>query len=312
MCKVKLKDVCTFYSGCGFPSQYQGSNYGQYPFFKVGDIAKNATSGNIYLEYCDNYIDEDVLKKIKGNVVPKNTVVFAKIGEALKLNRRAITATDSLIDNNCMGITPNPNYLCLEYFFYLMKSINMQNYSESTTVPSVRKSRLENIEIDLLDLATQNEISKLLDKLIKILDKKKQQISLLDELIKSRFVEMMNDSKSIVRLDSLITKYTAQKCGDLELPVLSITRWNGLMLQSDRFNKEIASKDKSQYKIVPRNKLVVAFPIDEGLLSAQTIVDNGIVSPAYNLYSIDESKIFPVVLEYILRSDLSIQYYLSK
>ena len=47
-------------------------------------------------------------------------------------------------------------------------------------------------------------------------------------------------------------------------------------------------------------------------MSAQTIVDVGIVSPAYSLYDIDENKIYPEVLEYILRSDLSIQYYKSK
>ena len=134
-----------------------------------------------------------------------------------------------------------------------------------------------------------------------------------DMLIKSRFIEISRstDTKH-VPLGSLIKPYVAQRCEDCDYPVLSITRHQGLILQSDRFKKEIASRDKSQYKVIPRNVLVVAFPIDEGLLCAQQIVDNGLVSPAYKTYKIDEKIVFPRILELILRSDKSISYYLSK
>ena len=134
-----------------------------------------------------------------------------------------------------------------------------------------------------------------------------------DMLIKSRFIEISHstDTKH-VPLGSLIKPYVAQRCEDCDYPVLSITRHQGLILQSDRFKKEIASRDKSQYKVIPRNVLVVAFPIDEGLLCAQQIVDNGLVSPAYKTYKIDEKIVFPRILELILRSDKSISYYLSK
>ena len=68
--KKKLKDVCDFYSGTGFPTQYQGEIEGDYPFYKVGDIANNATTGKIYLELCNNYISKDIAKTIKGCILP--------------------------------------------------------------------------------------------------------------------------------------------------------------------------------------------------------------------------------------------------
>ena len=178
-------------------------------------------------------------------------------------------------------------------------------------------NNIKNEHIDSLEIPAYNGIltDSFVDKIFKtqtIIEKRKQQLQQLDELVKARFVELFYSSNEVVRLDSLIKPYRAVKCGQNTYPVLSITMHNGLVLQSERFKKEIASGDKSQYKVVPRNKLVVAFPIDEGLLSAQTIVDVGIVSPAYSLYDIDENKIYPEVLEYILRSDLSIQYYKSK
>ena len=194
--KVKLKDVCTFFSGTGFPTQYQGKEDGQYPFYKVSDIANNATSGKIYLESCNNYINDDVLGKIKGCVVPRNTVVFAKIGEALKLNRRAITSCDCLIDNNAMGIAPQADFLRIQYFYLFMKNLKMQLLAESTTVPSVRKTKLENYEIIVPSLINQEEIENKIFSVLNIIEKRKQQLKLLDNLIKARFVEMFGDENN--------------------------------------------------------------------------------------------------------------------
>ena len=56
---VRLGDVCTFYSGTGFPNIYQGKADGKYPFYKVGDISRNVLSGNRELKICENYIDDD-------------------------------------------------------------------------------------------------------------------------------------------------------------------------------------------------------------------------------------------------------------
>lgn len=191
--RKKLKDVCMFYSGTGFPIQYQGQIKGEYPFYKVGDIANNAIAGKIYLELCNNYISSDVAKMIKGCILPKDTVVFAKIGEALKLNRRAITSCDCLIDNNAMGIAPKLDFLRIQYFYFCMKNLKMQTLAESTTVPSVRKTVLEKYEIEVPSLVEQEEIEKKLTLTQKIIEKRRQELSYLDEIIKARFVEMFGD-----------------------------------------------------------------------------------------------------------------------
>ena len=182
-----------FYSGTGFPTQYQGKIEGEYPFYKVGDIANNATAGKKYLELCNNYISSDVVKTIKGCIVPKDTVVFAKIGEALKLNRRAITSCDCLIDNNAMGIAPNGEHLRIQYFYFFMKNLKMQSLAESTTVPSVRKTSLEQYEIEVPSLDEQEEIEKKLSITAEIIKKRKEELQKLDDLIKARFVEMFGD-----------------------------------------------------------------------------------------------------------------------
>ena len=194
--KKKLKDVCDFYSGTGFPTQYQGELEGDYPFYKVGDISNNATAGKVYLELCNNYISKDTAKAIKGCILPKDTVVFAKIGEALKLNRRAITNCDCLIDNNAIGIAPKTKQLRIQYFFFFMKNLKMQSLAESTAVPSVRKTKLENYEIEIPSIEEQEEIEKRLNLILDIIEKRKKELHRFDELIKARFVEMFGDLKS--------------------------------------------------------------------------------------------------------------------
>jgi type I restriction enzyme S subunit len=117
---MSLGEACEFFSGTGFPNEFQGNVCGMYPFYKVGDISRNVQDGYRQLCTCDNYIDHDIVKQIRGTLIPPKTVVFAKIGEALRLNRRAITGQMCLIDNNAMGIKPNENVLDLWYFFCFM------------------------------------------------------------------------------------------------------------------------------------------------------------------------------------------------
>lgn len=190
---ARLGDICTFYSGTGFPNIYQGKADGKYPFYKVGDISKNVLSGNRELKLCENYIDDDTVTKIKGTLLPAQTVVFAKIGEALKLNRRAITFCDCLVDNNVMGIKSDDSIIDSLYFFYFMCNVDLQNYCESTTVPSVRKTRIAELEIPLPPLEEQRKIAAVLDKVSDLIAKRRTQLDKLEDLVKSRFIEMFGD-----------------------------------------------------------------------------------------------------------------------
>ena len=113
----------------------------------------------------------------------------------------------------------------------------------------------------------------------------------------------------MVELGTLIQQAKTVRCGNGDYPVLSMTMHDGLVFQDDKFKKIIASKDRSDYKVVKRNQLVISFPIDEGVLAAQRIVDAGIVSPAYGIWNIDQERILPEFLEYALRCGRALSYY---
>ena len=114
-------------------------------------------------------------------------------------------------------------------------------------------------------------------------------------------------------LNSLLDKSGSDRAGKRDYPVLSITMRDGLVDQSEKFKKRVASQDASKYRIAHRNELVVGFPIDEGVLGFQTKHPAGIVSPAYDIWKLrapDETHI--PYLERYLRSAQARRTYASK
>ena len=190
---MNISEFCKIYTGTGFPMVFQGKKNGKYPFYKVSDISVSNTQQKIFLGNANNYIDELELSILKGNIIPAGTIVFAKIGEALKLNKRAITSCECLIDNNVIGIKPDENIINLLYFYYYLLNIDMLYYSESTTLPSVRKSTIEKIKVKIPPINVQNKRVTILNLCHKTIKYKMELLHNLELLVKSRFVEMFGD-----------------------------------------------------------------------------------------------------------------------
>lgn len=200
---MNISEFCKIYTGTGFPIEFQGKKNGKYPFYKVSDISVSNTQQKIFLDNANNYIDEFDLSILKGNLIPAGTIVFAKIGEALKLNKRAITSCECLIDNNVIGIKPDDNIINLLYFYYYLLKIDMLHYSESTTLPSVRKSTIEKIKVKIPPIDVQNKRVIILNICHKIIKDQVELIHNLDLLVKSRFVEIFKNNKAHIAIGEL-------------------------------------------------------------------------------------------------------------
>ena len=106
-----------------------------------------------------------------------------------------------------------------------------------------------------------------------------------------------------VRLEDILEPAAGDTIGDAgDAPVMSITMEHGLIDQSEKFKKRVASADISRYKKVYRNELVVGFPIDEGVLGFQFKYPFAAVSPAYTIWRVKDSSIDIEFLDVLLRS----------
>ena len=143
-----LAKVCNVLQGYGFPEVLQGKGEGQYPFCKVSDISRAVAENDGLLAGATNYVGDDELLKLKAKLIPKGATVLAKIGEALRLNRRAYVQKACLIDNNATGLKAIDG-IAEDYFVYLLSQLIDLNKHCGGAVPSVNKSTLEEIEVVL-------------------------------------------------------------------------------------------------------------------------------------------------------------------
>ena len=178
--KITLYNICDILPGYTFPEALQGKQYGQYPFCKVSDISKAISDDGGLLHRAINYIDSADLSILKAKPIPTGTTVFAKIGEALRLNRRAISTVECLIDNNAVGIKAKPGKL-INYFLYILSQrIDLNKYCGGA-VPSVSKTVLENIAVVIPTCSEQQRIANCLSSLDELIAAQTQKINLLKD-----------------------------------------------------------------------------------------------------------------------------------
>ena len=109
-----------------------------------------------------------------------------------------------------------------------------------------------------------------------------------------------------VRLGDYIQEYTVRNKKEEDIPVYSVTNTQGFC--RDYFDKEVASKNKSTYKIVPKGFFAYnPSRINVGSVDWQRIEDKVLVSPLYNVFSVSE-KVYQQYLYYYLKSDKILHY----
>ena len=190
---IRLGDVAELRSGVGFPKKYQGKTDGEFPFAKVGDISAVARAGRRFLDSAANSLDLDELPLVKAKPFPPGSVLFAKIGEAISQNFRVIAKRPLLIDNNAMAAIPDSEYVSSNYLYHFLSSIDLYRYAQATTVPSLRKSELERIEIPLPPIEEQRRIAAILDAADALRAKRRQALAKLNTLTQAIFIDMFGD-----------------------------------------------------------------------------------------------------------------------
>jgi type I restriction enzyme S subunit len=181
--QVSLGDIATVTSGIGFPLQHQGLKSGELPFFKVGDVSRAFLNNRGNLTVAQHYVSSEMAKKLHGKPIQPGSTVFAKIGEALKLNRRAYVHSPCLIDNNVMAVKALDSRLDRYVYFFLMAS-DLTEFSRATTVPSLRKGDIESLKFPLPPLDEQKRIAEKLDTLLARVDSCQSHLERVPQILK--------------------------------------------------------------------------------------------------------------------------------
>ena len=166
---MKIKELCE-YGNKSIIKAGEGLNKGKYLFF---------TSSSVCNKYLENY------------QFNKPGIIMGTGGNATLhyCDKNYSVSTD------CIVLFPNDNLNCKYLFYFFKKNMNILEAGfKGAGLRHTSKKYIDDIEIDNIpNLFEQKKNVSVLDKILSIIEKRKIQIDKLDNLIKSRFVEMFGD-----------------------------------------------------------------------------------------------------------------------
>jgi type I restriction enzyme S subunit len=174
----KIENIATVLQGYGFPERHQGQTSGDYPFYKVSDISRSLATGDVFIKESANYVNEDLLKELRAKPIPEGTTIFAKIGEAIRSNKRVVTTAPCLIDNNAAGLKRIDGKATDLFIYFLMEQISLIDHAGGV-VPSVNKSAIESIAVRFPEPDEQQRIADCLTALDTLITAANQELNAL-------------------------------------------------------------------------------------------------------------------------------------
>lgn len=167
----------------------------------------NLKEGNIYLDNTDRYIsEEEAYGKYSHFLVDEGDLIIASSGIKVEYFDKKMGFAKKEHLPLCMNTSTirfkalDDKILDIKYFAYFLKSVYFKKQIGRLITGSAQlnfgPTHLKQIKVILPPIDTQNRIVEILDKAQYLIDKKKERIDLLDELVKSRFIEMFGNPVS--------------------------------------------------------------------------------------------------------------------
>lgn len=150
---VRAGDIGRFRGGSGFPTRFQGTSSGEYPFFKVSDM--NNEGNETFMKAANNYIGEAVRQQLGAVAFPSRSIVFAKVGAAIFLERKKILAQASCLDNNMAALVLDSEQADCRFIHYVLLSTKLGDLVNATALPSLNGTVLAAIGMALPPLPSK-------------------------------------------------------------------------------------------------------------------------------------------------------------
>lgn len=128
----------------------------------------------------------------KGRFIPKGSLLVTCIGI---LGKVGIIEKDCCFNQQINAIVPNRDIVIPEYMaYYILKNrYTLDSMASGAVVPMINKTQFSNIKIYLPPLEEQKRIVSILERAEDAIRKRQESNRLLDELVKSKFIEMFGD-----------------------------------------------------------------------------------------------------------------------
>ena len=190
MKNVKIEDVALICRGASprpiidyITKKDDGVNW-----IKIGDVDDDS----IYINKTEEKITNE--GALKSRFVKKGDFILSN---SMSFGRPYILNIDGCVHDGWLILSDYEKFMLQKYFYYVLKSNNTQEQfvktAQGATVKNLNSDIVRKTSIKIYDFPKQQKIVSTLDKINAIIDSDKKQLKLLDEMIKSRFIEMFKD-----------------------------------------------------------------------------------------------------------------------
>lgn len=177
---MKVGDITKITSGYAFKSALFNDTGEGMPLIRIRDVGKQESNTFYTGEYSEDYVVEkgDLLISMDGEFK-----IAKWLGEKALLNQRVckIESSSELVDE--------------QYLLYVLpiKLKKIEDTTSFVTVKHLSVKTIKDIELLLPSINEQRKIVKVLDKAQSLIDKRKEAITKLDELVQAVFWDMFGD-----------------------------------------------------------------------------------------------------------------------
>ena len=248
----RLGDIASFINGFAFKPEHWGNT--GLPIIRI----QNLTNTNSELNYYAGHIDDKYIIN-KGDIL---------IAWSASLGVHEWNGNKALLNQHIFKVVFDKVDVNKSYFRYMVsQALTMATkYLHGSTMKHLTKKYFDDILIPFPELEIQERIGVILDKTREIMNLRETQISALDELTQSVFLEMFNNLKDKIKIEDFTEVQTGStpsrknnffwergtipwiKTGEVKMNYIE---------ESEEFITEVAL-EKTSVSLLPVNTILVA------------------------------------------------------
>ena len=186
MKKENLGDICDIVIG-RTPSRSVPEYWGTgYPWVTISDLKEK------HIWHTKEEITQNAIEKVKCRLIPRGTLLFSF---KLTIGKMAFAARNFYTNEAIAGlIIKNPQKLYADYLFYAMKVAKLLGSNQAVMGKTLNSKSLTLIKVPVPEhFDDQIRIATLLGRVEALIATRKDNLRMLDEFLKSTFLEMFGD-----------------------------------------------------------------------------------------------------------------------
>lgn len=246
----------------------------------------------LFINETESQITQEGIKNSSAVLHPAGTVILSRDAG---VGKSAILKQDMAVSQHFMTWTCGEklnNYFL--YHWLQRQKREFERIAVGSTIKTIGLPYFKKLKITIPEKVEQDRIIQVLKNWDKAIEALAQKIEIKKNIKKGLMQQLLTGKKrlpgfnadwSLVKIGEFLEEVINKTTINNEFPVLTSSR-RGLFLQSEYFDKQVASKDDIGYKILKNGEFTYRAMTDDGKFAFNRLdkLDTGIISPAYAVF----------------------------